>query len=229
MTAKVVLFDMDGTLIDSIGDIHAALNDMLTVHGFDNISLAESACFVGKGARVLIEKSLRHMGFANVPGEVIEDMYVHYVEMLERNGPRHTTLFPTVFESLVRLREAGLTLGVATNKARRPTLSVLEKWKVAGLFSVVLTSEEVPAPKPAPDLLLEAARRLGVAPASCAMVGDSMNDALAALAAGCEPLLVKTGYNEGVPVETWAAEQPTRPRVFDKMADVADYILGKKP
>ncbi len=226
MTVKAAFFDMDGTVIDSIADIHNALNAMLTIHGFDHISLEESSRFVGKGARVLIEKSLHHMGFTNVPDEMIDDMLIHYVEMMRKLGPAQTVLFDTVESSLLKLRKAGVHLAVVTNKAKGPTQDALKKLKIDALFDTVVTPEDVDAPKPQPDMLLAAASRLGVSIKDCVMVGDSMNDALAAERAGCPALLVKTGYNEGIPIDLWAKDHRPRPRVFDKMIDVTDFLLG---
>jgi len=113
-----------------------------------------------------------------------------------------TIVFEGVAEALQQLREAGLRLACVTNKPREFTIPLLERVGLAHYFAVVVAGDDVQATKPDPALLLTACDRLGVAPPAALMIGDSINDVLAARAAGMGTMLVETGYNEGAPAAT---------------------------
>lgn len=201
-----VLIDLDGTLMDTAPDLAWAANHTRGDFGLPDLPLARIAAFVGKGADVLIHRALTDDLEGRVELPVLEQartcFYRHYHAV---NGAE-TIVFEGVAEALQQLREAGLQLACVTNKPREFTIPLLERVGLAHHFAVVVAGDDVRATKPDPALLLTACDRLGVAPSTALMIGDSINDVLAARAAGMGTVLVQTGYNEGAPVATLRGE-----------------------
>ena len=197
-----VLIDLDGTLMDTAPDLAWAANRTRRDFGLPDLPLARIAAFVGKGADVLIHRALTDDLEGRVEPPVLElartCFYRHYHEV---NGAE-TIVFEGVAEALQLLREADLRLACVTNKPREFTIPLLERLGLAHHFAVVVAGDDVQATKPDPALLLTACDRLGVAPPAALMIGDSINDVLAARAAGMGTMLVETGYNEGAPAAT---------------------------
>ena len=121
--------------------------------------------------------------------------------MRQVNG-RHTTVYPRVVEGLDALKAAGFPLACVTNKSERYTLPLLAQMRLDGYFSVVVAGDTLPKKKPDPLPLLHACEKFGIAPRDMLMIGDSLNDAEAARAAGCPVFCVSYGYNEGVDVRS---------------------------
>lgn len=191
------MIDLDGTLADSVPDLAVATNRML--REMERPDLPESAVrtFVGKGIPRLVERALA----GAVDGKVDKETLDAALPVFERhylavNG-KHTTLFPDVMDGLDALRAAGLPLACVTNKAGRFTLPLLDQLGIAGYFAQVIAGDTLPQKKPDPAPLLHACRRFKISPHEMLMIGDSMNDAEAARAAGCPVFCVTYGYNEG--------------------------------
>ncbi|MFN9212014.1 MAG: phosphoglycolate phosphatase [Betaproteobacteria bacterium] len=224
--AQAVLIDLDGTLMDTAPDLAAAANAMRADFGLSALPLARIAAFVGKGAEMLVHRALTddpagradEASFAR--GRTA--FYAHYHAV---NG-RHAALFDGVPAALDQLRGAGLKLACVTNKPREFTLPLLASMAVAPCFDAVVAGDEVAEKKPHPALLLEACARLGVSPTDTLMIGDSINDALAARAAGMPVVLVRTGYNEGESVEVLAG-QPGVAAIVPALADAARFITAQ--
>jgi phosphoglycolate phosphatase len=204
-----IAFDLDGTILDTIHDLAAAVNALLAELGYPPLPKAEIRDFVGKGMPNLVRRALASVN--GVPPAAIDDAEVkdaltryqaHYASLLGRE----TRLYPGVREGLDRLQAMGLPLAVITNKATRFVRPHLDHAGLTGYFRVLVGGDDLPAKKPAPDPLLHVAARLGVVPAELLMVGDSTNDAQAARAAGCPVLILPYGYNEGEPVENIDAD-----------------------
>jgi phosphoglycolate phosphatase len=203
---RAVLIDLDGTLMDTVPDLASAANRMRADFGLAPLAAERIAAFVGKGADVLVHRALAD----DLQGEVEaaqhaagrESFYRHYHAV---NGVE-AVVFPQVEEALALLDDAGLALACVTNKPREFTVPLLERVGLAAHFAVVVAGDDVREKKPHPALLLAACERLGVAPQASLMIGDSVNDALAARAAGMPVVLVETGYNEGEPVAALAGE-----------------------
>jgi phosphoglycolate phosphatase len=203
-----VLIDLDGTLMDTAPDLAEAVNRMRADLGLPALPLERVAAYVGKGADVLVHRALTD-DLAGRAGE--EDFargralfFAHYHAV---NGDR-SIVFAGVPSALQRLCDAGLHLACVTNKPREFTVPLLDKVNLAQFFDATVAGDDVREKKPHPALLLEACRRLQLAPADCVMIGDSVNDALAAHAAGCPVVLVETGYNEGASVHHLSAQLP---------------------
>jgi phosphoglycolate phosphatase len=226
MSARLlaVLIDLDGTLMDTVPDLAEAANRMRADAGLPPLPHDRVAAFVGKGAERLVHRALTDA----IDGEADAARFAaaraaffrHYHAV---NGER-ARVFDGVREALLRLQRAGLRLACVTNKPREFTLPLLARQALTD-FEVVVAGDDVPEKKPHPALLLEACRRLALAPPQVAMIGDSVNDALAAHAAGCTCLLVETGYNEGEPVAALAAA-PGVLGVYPTLAQAAARLLA---
>ncbi len=198
LAVRAVLIDLDGTLLDTVLDLHAAANAMLRDLGREEIAVATIRSFVGRGIpnlvkRVLAGKMEAADNAAPPPDEALSSFKRHYAA---ENG-RRAALFPGVVEGLEAFRAMGLPLGVITNKAEAFTLPLIERTGLAPYFGVVVSGDLLPRPKPDPMPLLWASGRLGISPANVLMIGDSVHDWHAGRSAGCRVFLVPYGYNEG--------------------------------
>jgi phosphoglycolate phosphatase len=198
-TIDAVLFDLDGTLVDTAPCIAAALNQALAANGFGSIAPVEVTAMIGGGVPMLIERALTKLG--KTPGpQIIADMLVHYRAVyLTQPGPT-PALFPAVERALLELHEMDLKLGVVTNTFDRFLRTLLHRTGLARLFDITVSADTVPERKPHPAPLLYACDALSVAPANALFVGDSRNDAEAAQAAHMRMVCMTYGYNEGRPV-----------------------------
>jgi phosphoglycolate phosphatase len=198
-----VILDLDGTLVDTLGDFGEALSRMLADLGLAPIALEPIATMVGKGSEHLLVSVLKHVlgqdGKALSAIE-LEALYRQAWPSYQRhyaaiNG-RHAQVYPGVRQALQVLGAAGLPLACVTNK---PTAFAKALLRSLGLdcFSLVFGGDAFERRKPDPLPLLRCCAALEVAPARCLMIGDSANDAQAARAAGCPVLLVTYGYNHG--------------------------------
>ncbi|MCA3220063.1 MAG: phosphoglycolate phosphatase [Burkholderiales bacterium] len=203
-----VLIDLDGTLMDTAPDLADAVNRMRADLGLPALPLERVAAYVGKGADVLVHRALTD----DLAGRAGEEDFARgralfFSNYHAVNGDR-SIVFNGVPAALRRLRDAGLRLACVTNKPREFTVPLLDKVDLAQFFDATVAGDDVPQKKPHPALLLEACRRLHLAAVDCLMIGDSINDALAAHAAGCPVVLVETGYNEGASVHHLSAQLP---------------------
>ena len=217
-----VAFDLDGTLLDTIHDLAAAVNLLLADLGHAPLPVATIRDLVGKGMPNLIRRALAaSRGVAPVAvgdselADVLPRYQTHYAAILGRE----TVPYPGVVAGLERMAGMGLPLAVITNKATRFVRPHLALAGIEPYFRVVIGGDDLPQKKPHPAALLQAARSLGVEPARMLMVGDSGNDAQAARAAGCPVLIVPYGYNEGTPVQNLDADG-----IVDSLLAVADRL-----
>ena len=194
-----VLFDLDGTLVDTVADIRMALNRTLNEIGCNGVSLATTRDLIGRGAPALIARALERQD-VDIEAEVRERLHerfvVHYHAIHERHESA-AVAFPGAHDALAGLRAAGLGLGVVTNKQRSLAVCTLEAVGLARLVNVILGGDSCARRKPHPDPLLSAAEALGVIPPETLVIGDSINDVTAARAAGMAVWCVPYGYNEG--------------------------------
>jgi phosphoglycolate phosphatase len=189
-----VIFDLDGTLVDSAGEIADALASTFRSLGLEPLARADVEKMIGRGVRVLVERALRHVERGDIDvDDAVARFESHYAETVGTGA----TLFPGVSEGLGLLEAKGLPMAVVTNKPRYFTLELLERLGIARYFCAVIAGDDGHAKKPAPDMLVAAAQALGVPVVAALMVGDSDNDTVAARAAGCPVWCVRHGYNEG--------------------------------
>jgi phosphoglycolate phosphatase len=222
MRPRAVLFDLDGTLLDSAPDLAAAANAMLAELGRPARDPATIATYIGKGIPKLVERTL-----TGAPDDAADPaLAARALPIYERHYAvemgRRTVVFPHVIEGLRALHGAGLPLACITNKAERFALDILRRTGLDGFFAVVVCGDTVARKKPDPEPVLLACARLGVRPADALMIGDSANDAESARAAGCPVWCVPYGYNEGRPVESLDCD-----RIVPDLATAARRLLGR--
>lgn len=193
-TARIV-FDLDGTLIDSAPDIHQAANKVLAAEGYAEITLAESRGFVGHGAGIFIERMRQGVG---IPDSAHERLLAAFIELYE--DAVHLTLpYPGAVAALQTLFDGGANLGICTNKPLRPAQAVLSHLSLDGYFATVMGGDSLAVRKPDPLLLTTTLDALGSGPAI--YVGDSEVDAETADRAGVPFLLFSEGYRKA-PIES---------------------------
>jgi phosphoglycolate phosphatase len=223
-----VLIDLDGTLMDTAPDLAAAANRMRADFGLPPLPLDRIAAFVGKGAEVLVHRALTDDLDGRAEPEVFArgraSFYAHYTV---ENGLQ-AIVFDRVPQALEHLRSRGLKVACVTNKPKEFTIPLLAKMDLARHFDAVVAGDEVAEKKPHPALLLEACRRVELKPAEVMLVGDSVNDAQAARAAGCGCVLVETGYNEGEGVAGLAGS-PGLDAIVATLAEAVRWILQRHP
>ncbi|MDR1889915.1 MAG: phosphoglycolate phosphatase [Zoogloeaceae bacterium] len=194
-----VTFDLDGTLLDTALDLSVACNRMLADMGLPARSEAEIRRFVGNGMAVLVERCLTWEA-PPASGQIAEGIRFFQRRYAEENG-RAARPYPQVVEGLRAWQATGLPLAVVTNKPVAFTEPLLQKTGLADYFQVVVGGDSTPFKKPHPEPIVYACRQLGCAPENNLHIGDSVNDALAAQAAGSLAYLVPYGYTEGTPVD----------------------------
>ncbi|MBL8524194.1 MAG: phosphoglycolate phosphatase [Betaproteobacteria bacterium] len=193
---KAVLLDLDGTLLDTVGDIVTAANMMRASLGFAPLAPTVIAAYVGKGIPNLVSKTLKDA--VGEPGPTALKVAVaNFERQYEKCFGDTSKPYPGVIDGLSALKDKGLRLGCVTNKAEKFTLPLLERTGLAGYFELVLSGDSLAEKKPHPLPLQHAAEFFGAAPAEVLLIGDSVNDAEAARAAGSPVFIVPYGYNEG--------------------------------
>jgi phosphoglycolate phosphatase len=198
MIIEAVCIDLDGTLLDTIPDLADAANRMLAQVDLAQLPEERIREFVGKGAEVLIQRTLAAAGAPALPGDAdYERARAHFYENYRRHNGARAALYTGVTEGLAGMRELGLKLACVTNKPFEFIAPLLERFQLAESFDFAIGGDTLAFKKPHPGQLLEACRRWGLAPAQVMAVGDSLNDAQAARAAGMRVYLVPYGYNEG--------------------------------
>lgn len=202
LRVSAVMIDLDGTLLDTIPDLAVAANMMLKELGMPVLPESTIRNFVGKGINNLIERTLTNSMDGKPDAGLFQRALPVYEKSYHAVNGKHTTIYPGVKEGLDLLRAQGYPLVCVTNKSERFTLPLLEYVSMTDYFVSVVAGDTLPQKKPDPAPLLHACRQLQVAPADMLMIGDSMNDAQAARAAGCPIFCVTYGYNEGHDVHT---------------------------
>ena len=194
---SAAIIDLDGTLVDTVGDFEQALARTLAELALPPVDRAFIARTVGRGSMHLLTQTLARAGGAP---ELLESAWAHYQHHYAEVNGRHADVYPGVREGLAAMRGRGWRLACVTNKPRAFALALLEAKGLATSFEHVFGGDSFARQKPDPLPLIKACEALGTLPANTLMVGDSRNDCEAARAAGCPVVLVSYGYNHGEPV-----------------------------
>lgn len=200
---RAAIVDLDGTLVDTLGDFSEALNRMLLGLGCAQIPPQVVARFIGKGSEHLIRQALAHVG---APAELYPRAWEQYQAAYRALNGTHAVVYPGVLQGLAQLRDSGLRLACLTNKPGEFARDLLVAKGLDGWFENVFGGDAFERKKPDPLPLLRTCEALGSAPAATLVVGDSRNDAAAARAAGCPVVLVTYGYNHGEPARSVDAD-----------------------
>ncbi|SDW35708.1 phosphoglycolate phosphatase [Nitrosomonas communis] len=194
---KAVVIDLDGTLLDTAMDLASAANKMLTELGKPELPVATIQSFIGKGIQRLVKRSLTNSLDEEPDPELFNKALPIYQRNYHENLYTHTRPFPEVVEGLDTLKKDGFKLACITNKAEAFTLPLLRATNLLHYFEIVLSGDTLPKKKPDPLPLLHACQHFQIKPYELLLIGDSLNDAMAARAAGCHIFCVPYGYNEG--------------------------------
>ncbi len=213
---KLVIFDLDGTLLDSVPDLAGAIDSMLLELGRPAAGIERVRDWVGNGSAVLVRRALA--GSIEHAGVDAEEAELAHRAFLQAYSAGHvlTTIYPGVMAFLDALKKQGIPMAVATNKPERFVAPLLEEKGMLGYFDWLVGGDTLPVQKPDPAALYWIMREAGVAAADTLFVGDSRNDVLAGQAAGVKVLAVSYGYNHGRPV---SLENP------DLLVDSLDVLI----
>ena len=218
---RLVMFDLDGTLMDSVPDLAAAVDKMLMLLGREPAGMARVRDWVGNGSKVLVRRALagklQHDGVAD---ELADEALALFMQAYS-GGHELTTVYPGVRECLDWLRERDVKLSIITNKPAQFIKPLLEEKGLAGYFQWLVGGDTLPQQKPDPAALLWVMSQAGVAPDASLFVGDSRNDVRAAKAAAVPCVALTYGYNHGEPI---ANEAPTL--VLDDLRELVASVSG---
>jgi len=209
------IVDLDGTMVDTLGDFDVALNLTLAELGQPAVDRAFIEHTIGKGSEHLIRSTLAQVG---APAALYDAAWAAYQRHYRVVNGEHSAVFPGVVEGLTALRAAGWRLACLTNKPGAFAAELLQCKGLAGFFEMHFGGDAFERKKPDPLPLIKTCEALGTAPARTLMIGDSRNDAQAARAAGCPVVLMSYGYNHGEPVAAVGA---------DAVLDRIDQLLAR--
>ena len=221
---KAVLFDLDGTLVDSLPELYHGVHTVLSDMGLKAPSQEAVGAMIGRGILVLVQRLCAALGIA-VESEQGRDLFDRLLKAWSESGGRHMAFYPGVIEGVEQLQDKGIRVALVTNKQRSLTVEFLQSRGLESLFDTVVAGDDCPNNKPAPDMLIRAMTEMNVCASETVMVGDSRNDALAGRAAGVSVALVETGYNEGVSIADWAREAGFT-RVYPSARKVCERIVA---
>ncbi|MGY4878318.1 phosphoglycolate phosphatase [Vreelandella aquamarina] len=197
---RLIAFDLDGTLIDSVLDLAVAVRRALDGLGLPEPSDALVKDWVGNGAPMLIERALRWATGSEPDAALNERAYQAFMQHYSDAPNQLTRLYPGAIDTLSAMRAAGMHLVLITNKPERFILPILQHFGMLDYFELCLGGDSLAHKKPHPLPLLHAASHFAVEPDACAMVGDSRHDVAAGKAAGFATFALPGGYNHGEPI-----------------------------
>lgn len=181
LKVKAVLFDLDGTLVDTFEAFHIMVNDILRRFNMPERSFSENARLVGKTSRTIAETIARETGL-NMNLDEFSTMMVR--EWIYTYMPKYGRLYPDALETLRELKKRGCLLGVVSNTSREELPNYLNSFKIRGFFNVAVSAGDAEKPKPAPEPVLKAVKMLNVKPEEAVMIGDRPEDIESGRAAG---------------------------------------------
>lgn len=222
---ELLIFDFDGTLIDSVPDLAQAVNDMLTTLGKSSFSIDTIRNWVGNGSRMLVERAL--VGSVEVTeGQLTAEEADHaekvFFDAYAKISGQNTVAYPYVDEGLRKLKQAGFILALVTNKPIQFVPKILQSFGWSELFTEVLGGDSLPVKKPNPEPLHHVCRTLQIAPEQALMIGDSKNDILAGQNANIDTLGLSYGYNYGQDIREL---NPTA--AFDDFQSLVEWVMAR--
>jgi phosphoglycolate phosphatase len=219
---QVLLFDLDGTLIDSVPDLALSINEMLKALNMATYSTEVIRSWVGNGAEVLTKRALS--GSIDISADLdpafVEKALSIFLDFYAQNVCVDTCLYPNVKNTLETLQSNGYRLVIVTNKPEQFISPILETFGLNSLFEMLVGGDSLPKRKPDPMQLEYVCETLGVNAAKCIMIGDSKNDIFAATAANMESIGLTYGYNHGENIKSQGATL-----VLDDFADIIGTLM----
>jgi phosphoglycolate phosphatase len=222
LNGAVIVFDLDGTLVDTAPDLMGTLNTVLGEEGLPPLPYEMAPLLVGRGAKVMLER-----GFA-ADGQPLDEpeasrLFDRYIEVYLGRIADHSRPFPGVLDALDRLEAQGAILAVCTNKRTDLSLAVMNALDLTKRFKVIVGPDMAPRPKPDASHLLRTVELAGGDPERAVMVGDSINDVLAAKNAGIPVVVVSFGYTD-IPAKDLGGDALIDR--FDELYDAVAKLLG---
>lgn len=217
---QAVAFDLDGTLVDSVPDLAAAANAMRLSMGMNALPQERVQSFVGDGINALVHRALNDDFQQQSDPSTWEQGFTAFMRYYDQHIADHTRPYPQTQTGLGLLKTLNIPLAVITNKNERLAIKLLKSLKLEDYFSIIIGGDSLPQRKPNPAPLLHVAEVLGVTPENMLMVGDSINDILAAKAAHCPSAVVTFGYGNITQLVDNRATKPdmviaTLPEIYD--------------
>tara|TARA_A200000113_G_C8811179_1_gene337270 strand:- start:85 stop:765 length:681 start_codon:yes stop_codon:yes gene_type:complete len=215
------LFDLDGTLVDSVPDLAMSLNLTLAEFGEAQFTISEIRNWVGNGARTLVHRGLS--GSHELDNAISETHINKALEVFLRHYSKYvchaSALYPNVSETLHTLKQSGFNLALVTNKPKAFIPAILEGFNLNHLFDLCIGGDSLEEKKPSPLPLLHVCKEFSVSSSQCVMVGDSKNDILAARAANMKSIGLTYGYNYGQDISSLNPDW-----VMDDVGSILDIL-----
>ena len=211
---KALLFDLDGTLVDSVGDLHMAVNEMLKSFDSPSVSVTHIKSWVGNGSFRLVERALANAKLTAIDLDVAHETFL---SAYRNTHHANTTLCSGVKKALTYFLEKHFLMAIITNKPLQFVPELLEQQGIDQYFDMVLGGDSLAEKKPSPAPLLFVAQELNVDIDACLMIGDSESDILAANACGMQSVVLSEGYHQGIDVNQLGA---------DAIIDSIDELIG---
>lgn len=225
LAGYTIAFDLDGTLVETVGDIHTALNCVLAAEGLPPASLEDCRAFVGQGARALLIRACAVHGIHHTDAK-LDQLTEAYIATYATDIATHSVPFPGLVASLEKLKSLGAMLCVCTNKRTDLSNQLLAALDLSHHFAAVVGGDMPRNRKPHPDHFITAVRAAGGDPGSALMVGDSTYDVQSAKAAGAPVAVYAYGYTDTAP-DLLGADAVFKH--FDELPDLAVRLLNYQP
>lgn len=216
---KLIMIDVDGTLVDSVPDLSYCVDEMMKALGKKPCGEAKVREWVGNGVPKLVERALTGELEATPSAQDYDRAYPIFLELYAENTAKRSCLYDGVREGLDYLKSQDYLIGCVTNKAEQFTLPLLKTLGIFDDFSLVVSGDTLAKKKPDPLPLLHSAEHFGIKPQECLMLGDSVSDVKASRAAGFSIICMSYGYNHGRDIAT---ENPDL--VIDSMVELRDCL-----
>jgi phosphoglycolate phosphatase len=201
---EVVFIDLDGTLVDSVPDLTCATNHMLVSLGLTEVSETDVRRWVGNGIPRLVERALTGDIHKKTDTTLLQTALPIFLDFYQQFPSEKSQVYPDVFKGLTWFKNKQIKLACVTNKDETFTLPLLEKLGLKDYFDLVVSGDTTPHKKPHPAPLLYGVDYFRITPEKALMIGDSINDVNAAIAAGLAIICVSYGYNHGQPISAAA-------------------------
>ena len=216
---KLIMIDVDGTLVDSVPDLAFCIDEMMQKLGLQKWGEDKVRHWVGNGVPKLVERALSGELEGRPIKEVFDVAYPIFLDLYEDNNAQRSYLYDGVREGLDYLKSQGYQLGCVTNKSEQFTHPLLKALGIFNDFKIIISGDTLAKRKPDPMPLLYCAEHFNLKPEECLMLGDSVSDVKAARAAGFDIICMSYGYNHGNDI---GDENPDL--VIDSMSQLSDHL-----
>jgi len=218
---RCVIFDLDGTLVDSAPDIAISMNKMLQQLNFPTHDLQQVRDWIGNGAGRLIKRALTGELDGEPPEELFKQAHQLFLDIYDQHFTVESAMYSGALEGLTALHEQSYVLACVTNKPRRFTPPLLEAFGIDHFFEHLICGDDLSVKKPDPKVLQTILKQANFSPLQAIMVGDSASDIKAAQSANMKSFCVSYGYHQGKGVDALGADY-----IIDSIAEIPQYLLS---